>query len=149
MNRAQKGALISLSAFALSVAFFSYLFIRIFVLKSLPQSHVGKLWPILAFVALIGWWVVLLRKRQSAAEPETDERDALIMKRAAQIAFVATWVLLAAVTLVLGLALGQAGAVPVYVLTFIHFGLFVVAMLVYSAVVLVLYGGVGKGANHE
>jgi hypothetical protein len=149
MNRAQKGALISLSAFALSVAVFSYLLIRILALKSLPQSHLGKLWPILAFAALIGWWVVLLRKRQSQAEPEADERDALIMKRAAQIAFVATWILLAAVTVVLGLALGQAGVVPVYVLTFIHFGLFIAAMLVYFAAVLILYGGVGKGANHE
>ncbi len=147
MNRAQKGALISLSAFALSVAVFSYLFLRIFAPKSLPQSHIGKLWPILAFAALIGGWVVLLRKRQSPAEPETDERDARIMKRAAQIAFVATWVLLAAVTLVLGLMLGQAGAVPVYVLTLIHFGLFIGAMLVYFAVVLVLYGGRGKGEH--
>ena len=148
MNRAQKGALVSLSGFTLGVAILSYLFIRIFILESLPQSLVGKLWPVLAFAALIGWWIVLLRRRQSSIEPEADERDALIMKRAAQIAFGATWVLLAAVTLVLGLALGQAGTVPVYVLTFIHFGLFVVAMLIYFAVALVLYGWSGKG-EHE
>jgi hypothetical protein len=145
VNRAQKGALVSLSAFTLGVAILSYLFIRIFILKSLPQSLIGKLWPVLAFAALIGWWIVLLRRRQSPIEPEADERDSLIMKRAVQTAFVATWVLLAAVTLVLGLVLGQAGTVPVYVLTFIHFGLFAVAMLVYSAVVLVLYGWSGKG----
>jgi len=60
MNRAQKGALISLSAFALSVAVASYLFIRIFVLKSLPQSHIGKLWPILAFAVLVYFAVVLV-----------------------------------------------------------------------------------------
>ncbi len=148
MNRAQKGALVSLSAFTLGVAILSYLFIRILILKSLPQSLIGKLWPVLAFAALIGWWIVLLRRRQSPIEPEADERDSLIMKRVVQIAFVATWVLLAAVTLVLGLVLGQAGTVPVYVLTFIHFGLFAVAMLVYFAVVLVLYGWTGKG-EHE
>lgn len=145
MNRAQKGALVSLSAFALSVSVLSYLFVRVLVLKSLPHSHIGKLWPALAFAALAGWWIVLLHKRQSANEPEADERDRLIMKRAAQIAFVATWVLLAAVTLVLGLVLGQTGAVPVYVLTFIHFGLFVAAMLIYFAAALVLYGWRGKG----
>jgi hypothetical protein len=148
MNRAQKGALVSLSAFTLVLAILSYLFIRIFILKSLPQSLIGKLWPVLAFAALIGWWIVLLRRRQSPIEPEADERDALIMKRAGQISFVTTWILLAAVTLVLGLALGQAGTVPVYVLTFIHFGLFAAAMLVYFAVVLVLYGWSSKG-EHE
>ncbi len=144
MNRAQKGALVALSAFGLNIAFLGYLFLGIFVLKSLPRRLDAVVW-MLVFVTLIGWWIVLLRKRQSPAEPEADERDALIMKRAAQIAFVATWILLVVVTLVLALVLGQTGAVPVYVLTFIHFGLFVVAMLVYFAVVLVLYGWNGKG----
>lgn len=146
MNRAQKGALISLSAFVLSVAVFGYLFIRIFALKSLPQSHIGRLWPILAFAALIGGWVVLLRKRQSPAEPEADERDSQIVRRAVLIGFVTTWVLLALVTLALGLVLGQTGTVPVYVLTFIHLGLFVAVMLVYLVVVLVQYGRTGTGA---
>ncbi len=144
MNRAQKGALVSLSSFTLSAAVFGYLLVRILVLQSLPQSLLGKLWPALAFAALVAWWIVLLRRRQNPAEPEADERDMLIMRRAAQIAFVATWVLLAAVTLVLGLALGQAATVPVYVLTFIHLGLFVAAMVVYFTATLVLYGREGK-----
>ncbi len=144
MNRAQKGALVSLSSFTLSAAVFGYLLVRILVLQSLPQSLLGKLWPALAFAALVAWWIVLLRRRQNPAEPEADERDMLIMRRAAQIAFVATWVLLAAVTLVLGLALGQAATVPVYVLTFIHLGLFVAAMAVYFTATLVLYGREGK-----
>jgi hypothetical protein len=145
MNRAQKGALMSLSAFLLSVAIFGHLFVRVFVLRSLPESGIAKAWPLLAFVAMATWWIVLFRKRQSPAEPEADERDALIMRRAAQVAFVATWVMLAVVTLVLGLMLGQAGAIPVYVLTFIHLGLALAALAVYSAVALFLYGRASQG----
>jgi L-asparagine transporter-like permease len=147
MNRAQQGALMSLSAFVLSAAVFGYLLVRILVLQSLPRSLLGRLWPVLAFAALVAWWIVLLRRRQSPAEPEADERDTLIMRRAAQIAFVATWVLLAAVTLVLGLALGQTATIPVYVLTFIHLGLFVAAMAIYFVATLVLYGR--GGDDHE
>lgn len=145
MNRAQKGALMSLSAFLLNAAFLGYLFIRIFVLKSLPQSFVGMLWPVLAFVVLVAGWIALLRRRQSPSEPQTDERDALIMKRAAQFSFVATWVMLAVITLLLGAVLGQTATIPVYILTFIHFGLFLAAMTIYFAVTLILYGRGGKG----
>jgi hypothetical protein len=146
MNRTQKAAMVSLSAFALAVAVLGYLLVRILVLRSLPQSFLGKAWPMLAFAALAVWWVAMFRKQQSLAEPEADERDSQIVRWAALIGFVATWVLLAVVTLVLGLVLGQTGTVPVYVLTFIHLGLFVAVMLVYFVVVLVQYGRTGKGA---
>ncbi len=147
MNRAQKNAVMSLSAFLLNTIILGYLFLRIFVLRSPPESLVGRAWPLLAFVALSAWWVALFRRRQSPAEPEADERDVLIMRRAAQIAFVATWVMLALVTLILGLALGQAGVVPVYVLTFIHLGLASAALAVYSTTTLFLYGRAGKGGQ--
>jgi len=145
MNRAQKNAVMSLSAFLLNAAILGYLFLRIFVLRSPPEGLIGRAWPLLAFVALGVWWIALLRRRQSPAEPEADERDVLIMRRAAQIAFIATWVLLAVITLVLGLALGQSGTIPVYVLTFTHFGLALAAMTIYCGVTLILEGRAGKG----
>jgi hypothetical protein len=138
MNRTQKGAFITLLAFLVNAAFFGYLFIRIFLLKSLPRkSEVVPL--LLASAALVAWCVALSRRRQSPAEPEADERDKAIMKNAVFAGFISILLLLAATVLVLAIVLGEAGSVPVYVLTFILFGVCLMAGLVYSVAILVQY----------
>ena len=53
MNRTQKSAVINLSGFLVNVAVFGYLFIRVFVLESLPQRSDAGAW-LLAFAALHG-----------------------------------------------------------------------------------------------
>ncbi|MEN6575200.1 MAG: hypothetical protein ABFD90_02565 [Phycisphaerales bacterium] len=144
MNRTQKGALMTLSAFLLNAAFLGYLFIRIFVLKGLPRmSESAPL--LLAFAAMATWWVALSRRRQSPAEPEADERDKAIMKNAILAGFISILLFLAATVLVLAIVVGEAGSVPVYVLTFILFGVCLAAGLVYSVAILVQYGRAGKG----
>jgi len=45
----------------------------------------------------------------------------------------------------LGYVLGQGGSVPVYVLTFVNISLFLMAMLIYSAAILVQYGRTDRG----
>jgi RsiW-degrading membrane proteinase PrsW (M82 family) len=136
MNRTQKGALLNLSAFLVSIAFLSYLFITIFALRSLPNRTAVMIW-LLTFSTLFGWWVLLLRKRQNPSEPEADERDKAIMRNAVLVSFISTWLLLAAATLIPALVLGESGSVPVYILTFINFGVFLVAGLVYTVAILV------------
>jgi len=138
MNRTQKGALLILSGFIVNFAILGYLFITIFVLKSLPKRSAAVV-LLLLLAMQFGWWVLLLRKRQSPAEPEADERDKAIMRNAVLVSFISTWLLLEAATLIPALMLGEAGSVPVYILTFINFGVFLMAGLVYAVAILVQY----------
>jgi len=144
MNRTQKGAVMTLSAFLMNAAFLGYLFIRIFVLKSLPRmSDLAPL--LLVSAAMVAWWAALSRRRQSPAEPEADERDKVIMKNAVLAGFISILLFLAAMVLVLALVLGETGSIPVYVLTFILFGVCLAAGLVYAVAILVQYRQGGQG----
>jgi hypothetical protein len=144
MNRTQKSALLNLSAFLVNIAFFTYLFITIFALKSLP-NRAGLMVCLLVFALGGAWWIFLLRKRQSPAEPQADERDKTIMKNAVFVSFISTWLLLGMATLIPALVLGQAGSLPVFLLPFINWGVFVLAGVVYFVAVLVQYGRTDKG----
>lgn len=145
MNRAQKIAWFNLVGTLLCFAFGIYIAVRIYVLKSLPESLLGKCWPIIAFYGLVILSILLIRRKQSRAEPDFDERDELIKKRAVQISFVSAWLLLAIATLIPALILGQTGSIPIYLLTFINLGVFLTALLIYSVAILVQYGWRGKG----
>lgn len=140
MNKTQKSGCLCLFAVLLETAVLAYVGLRIFVLKSLPESFAGRFWPILAFFVFVGLTAVLLRRRQSPAEPEGDERDKAIMRNAILVSFISTWLFLAAATLILALVLGEVGSVPVYILTFINFGVFLMAGLIYAVAILVQYG---------
>lgn len=144
MNRTQKGAVMTLSGFLMNAAFLGYLFIRIFVLKSLPRmSDLAPL--LLVSAALAAWWAALSRRRQSPAEPEADERDKAILKNAVLAGFISILLFLAVTVLALALVLGETGSVPVYVLTFILFGVCLAAGLVYAVAILVQYRQGGQG----
>jgi Na+/H+ antiporter NhaC len=144
MNKTQKVAWFNLAGTLLCFTFGIYLCVEIFVLKRQPGSF-GRFWGFLAFWLVIGIAIIFIRKKQSPTEPDSDERDELIKKRAGQISFVSVWLLLAAVILIAALILGEAGSIPVYLLTFINLGVFLAAMLIYSVAVLVQYGWRGKG----
>ncbi len=139
MNRTQKGALLNLSGFLLNIAAFSYLLITIFGFRTLP-NRAALVVVLLLFAAQAGWWVFFFRRKQSPVEPQADERDRTIMKNAVLVSFVSTWLLLAAATLIPALVLGQAGSLPVFLLPFINFGVFVLAEVAYFVAVLVQYG---------
>ena len=145
MNKTQKSAWFGVLSYLLTVAIIVYLGVRFFVLKSLPQGFLGRGWPIIAVYGLVVASIVLIRRKQSPAEPDSDERDELIKKRAVQISFVSVGLLLATATLIAALILGEAGSIPVYLLTLIILGVFLTAMLIYSVAVLVQYGWRSKG----
>jgi NADH:ubiquinone oxidoreductase subunit K len=88
---------------------------------------------------------IFLRKKQSSKEPDSDERDDLIKRRAVLVSFVSVWILLAAATLIPGIILGQTGTISAYILPFINVSIFLIAMMVYSVAILVQYGWGTKG----
>jgi uncharacterized membrane protein len=147
MNSTQKFAWIFLFAVLIVVITFTYVG-SILLFGRVPPRPLGQI--VVGSVALGGLalfvlTVFSLTKRQSRVEPESDERDKEIMRNAVLVSFVATWLLLGLVVVILGLALGQTGAIPVYVLTIILLGVLVVTTLVCSATVLVQYGRTDKG----
>jgi cobalamin synthase len=144
MTRTQKTAWLNVSGFLASMALFSYLFITIFALKRLPNRAAAVV-VLLLFGAQFAWWIFVLRKKQSPAEPEADERDKAIMRNAVLVSFLSTWLLLAVATLLPALILGQAGCLPVFLLPFINFGVFLIAGQIYFVAVLVQYGRGRKG----
>jgi len=148
MNKTQKVAWFNLVGMLLCFALITYIGVEIFIFRRLPED-LGQSWGFLAFWLVTGLVLciatIFVRKKQSPTEPDSDERDELIKKRAGQISFVSVWLLLAAVILIAALILGEAGSVPVYLLTFINLGVFLTAMLIYSVAVLVQYGWRSKG----
>jgi hypothetical protein len=144
MNKTQKVAWFNLVIVLLCFASNIQLGVEMFVLKRLPEGF-GRSWGLLAFLLVEGIAIIFIRKKQSPTEPDSDERDELIKKRAGQISFVSVWLLLAAVILIAALILGEAGSIPVYLLTLIISGVFLTTLLIYSAAILVQYGWGRKG----
>ena len=144
MNKTQKSAIFCLVTFLFCVVVMAYPFISIFILKSWPESFFSRFWSMIAYFVFIAASIIFLRKKQSPNEPDFDERDDLIKKRAVLVSFVSVWILLAATCIIPRFILGETGAIPVYVLTFINLGIFMIAMLVYSIAILVQYSTGGK-----
>jgi hypothetical protein len=148
MNRTQKGMWIILFSALLGAVTFSYVG-SIFVFGRMPPSPFGRIGPVFAVLIpllIIGLTLLFIARRQSPAEPEADERDKTIMRNAVLVSFVTAWLLLALVVLILGITLGQTGSIPVYVLTIILFGVFLMAELAYSVAILAQYG---RGDTNE
>ena len=145
MNRTQKGALAALIGWTVLGIFGIILFSEIaFLGKFFIRFH---LFYFVLFIALLIATVVFIRKKQSPAEVESDERDNLIQLRAVLASFVSVWILLAIATLVPRLILGIEGTIALWVLSIINFVIFLIAMIIYSAAILIQYGRRGK--DHE
>jgi len=89
--------------------------------------------------------VVLLRIKQSRAEVDFDERDNAIKKNAVMVSFISLWALLIAASIIPTLIVGDEGAIPVFFLPIINFGVFLIIMIIYSVAILVQYGRGAKG----
>lgn len=142
MNKTQKGAWCILIASLFLILFGILLFTEIVILKNLFTS-LHRFVALLLFSFMVPLFI-FLRKKQSIAEVESDERDRLIVKRAILVSFVSGWILIAAFTLISRLILGITGSIPIWILSLINFFIFIIAMFIYSAAILVQYGRGGK-----
>ncbi len=151
MNSTQKTAWIFLFSFFFGAVGFVYVgsIIAFGRMPPRPFGHIVVGSVTLAGLALLALTIFFIAKRQSPAEPESDERDKMIRDRAAAISLLGSWLLLAIVMLVLGLTLGQTGSIPVYLLTVLLFGVWIVTTLIYAIAVLAQYGRAGREASHE
>ena len=147
MNKTQKS-----SIFALGI----YLFAALLIVCALISMFILKTnWPTIfgAYLGLIGIFAMpviaffFMRKKQSPAEPDSDERDNIIKQKAAIVAFIAVWILLIAASIIPYFFVGQGGSIPVIILPFINIGVFLDTMAIYSIAVLVQYGLGGKNGS--
>jgi len=144
MNRTQKEAWFNLAAAVLYIPIIVWALVRLLVLKSIPEGF-ERFWALPVFIIFMVTSIVLMRRKQSPVEVNSDERDRLIKYRAVVACFVSVWVLLAAATGIPQLVVGVKGAIPVWLLAFINVGVLLIALLVYSAAVLLQYGRGQKG----
>ena len=139
MNRTQKGAWFTLGTALLILAFMAILFVAMFAIGDvLAGTRLVKSWAALIVVYTVVA-VLLVHRKQSPAEPESDERDDAIKKNAILASFTSVWVSLALASLIPSFALGDDGAVPVFLLPIINLIVFLIAFFVYSLAILVQY----------
>ena len=142
MNKTQKSAIFSLVMFLFCAVVIAYAFLTMFVLTPRISPTWTLIVPfIIVFVTSIAW----LRKKQSPAEVNFDERDNLIKKRAVLVSFVSVWILLAAESVIPQIVVGDVGSIPVSMIPIINVSIFIIVMLVYSVAILVQYGWSVKG----
>jgi len=146
MNRTQKVAWFNLGGGLLCIGVHIWVVVRLLILKTVPGG-VERLWPATVFCILLAASIVLMRRKQSLAEVDSDERDQLIKYRAVVTCFVSVWILLAAATGIPQLAVGVKGSIPVWLLAFINVGVLLIALSVYSAAILIQYGRGGKDSG--
>jgi FtsH-binding integral membrane protein len=144
MNKTQKEAWFGLASALLCIALCVYVIVQLSVFKRLPGVF-GKFWPFGLWCLFSVISVIFLRRKQSPAEVDSDERDRLIKHRAVVACSISVWVLLAAASAIPSFVIGAKGSIPVWLLAFINLGVLLGAFLVYSAAVLLQYGRGGEG----
>jgi hypothetical protein len=145
MNKTQKGAWLLLGMGVLLFGFVGIIYASLVAGGSrLAGINAVKFWAglIVAFTVAA---VLLARRKQSPAEPESDERDDAIKKNAVLACFISVWVSLVLASFIPTLVVGDNGSIPVFFLPVINFMILLVAFLVYGIAVLVQYGRARKG----
>ena len=135
MNKTQKSAIYCLSVLSLGIMIYIYLFI----MKSVPGKPSSIFWMVIYFLVTAAPFI-FLRKKQSPNEPDADERDDLIKKRAVVCSFVSVWILLAITSIAPRFIVGSEASIPAWALPLINLPILLIAMGIYSIAVLVQYG---------
>jgi cobalamin synthase len=144
MNKTQKGVWLNLVGTLLVLASALFLTIQIGIRHRLPERIWIFIWALLfILVTVIG--IILVCKKQSPAEPESDERDNQIKQRAWVAAFISVWPVFLAASVIPQFFVGLDGSVPVWSLPIVTVLLFYIVLFVYSIAVLIQYGRGAKG----
>lgn len=140
MNKTQKSAWFCLATYLLALAIILYVSIKTLLLKSFPESLLERFWALVVYCIVVVTAIVFMRKKQSLAEVDEDERDKVIKRTAVLVAFVSVWILLFAASLIPQFILGKEGAIPVWLLPIINLAVSLIVGLIYTIAILVQYG---------
>ena len=149
MNKTQRRALFTLSISIVLIAFGVIIFTTTFTPGDRTTgSKLVKFWMWL-ILAVVAAGTAFVHWKRRASEVDNDERDNYIRKNAVLVSFASFCTLLFAASIIPSFVAGDTGSIPVCLLPIINFAVFLIVMLVYSAVVLVQYGRGIKEKNHE
>jgi hypothetical protein len=138
MNKTQKGAWYALVCFTILLGLVAWWAAQLFVTKE--RLYGGSRYiAMLGYIAALasGWW---LRKKQSKHEPDADERDKMIKKKALSAAAISLGLIVASLLLYMYIAFGPDYLIPVWALAILSFGIGYLVLAIYSVAVLVQYG---------
>ena len=141
MNRTQKEAVFCLVSGLLTLPMFAYGFYKLFILKE-TSIDLERFLLLSVFILVVGIQLALLVwtfKRQSPREPEADERDKQITRKAAMVSLVSACIVLPVVSVIPRLIVGDNGCVPAWSLPFIIFGALLIPGTIYQIAVLAQY----------
>ena len=144
MNKTQKSAWLNVAGVLLFFAFALYITIQIGVRHKPPERVWLYIWGS-AFVLVTSIGIYFFRRKQSLAEPESDERDNLIKHRAVLAAFISVWPLFLTASVIPKFIIGANGSIPVFLLPIVTVCMFYIVLLVYSVAILIQYGRGAKG----
>lgn len=140
MNKTQKGAWFTLGIAILLLIFGAIIYTSMLT----PGGRLAGTGLVKAWSWLIILFIVVslffIRRKQSPTEPDSDERDNNIKKNALTIAFVTICISLFIAGVIPTMITGDQGSIPVCLLPVINLGVFLAAMFVYSASILIQYG---------
>jgi len=138
MNKTRKGAMavmvisILLLVFSMTIPL-AWLY-KVPVLKILPLVFL-----VLSYIAM-GLSIIFFRKKQSPSEPDFDERDRIIKRKAILASYITLWILVFLGCTIPFMITDQCGIMPVSLLPIALFIMFIIVMLVYSLTILMQYG---------
>lgn len=142
MNKTQKQAWFNLAGSLLALAVILYILITALLLKRLPsEDFLGKYFFLAVYCAVLVVSLTFMRKKQSLAEPDFDERDIVIKQRAIQYSYVSVWLIFFAACVSVFIVLGLDGYVPVFMLPLALVLLFLIVQLIYCVSILLQYRG--------
>jgi len=145
MNKTQKGAWYGLTCLTILLGLAVWWTVQLFVMKERP-GWVSRYIAMLGYLAVLagGWW---LRKKQSKHEPDADERDKTIKKKALVAATISLGLIVASLLLYMYIAFGPDYSIPVWALAILSFGIGYLVLVVYSVAVLFQYGWGGDNGE--
>jgi hypothetical protein len=138
MNKTQRTALVNLIAFVIMLTFGLFLLGEILILKTLVYRVHYFYALVIAIITVLG--LLFIFKKQSPGEVEHDERDKIIQLKAALASFVSVWILIAATLFIARSIAGIEGEISIWLLTLVNLVIFLAAMVVYSASIMIQYG---------
>ncbi|MFH1716351.1 MAG: hypothetical protein ABIF19_03300 [Planctomycetota bacterium] len=139
MNRTQKGAWFMLGGALLLIAFGIYIFAVMFVagdrMAGTGWLRVGSL-PLTLFL-IAG--VFFIRRKQSASEPDSDEREKAIARKSFVWASYSFWLFCACASFGIFFVVGAKSVVPAYILPVVFLAGLFLAQFVESAAILIQF----------
>jgi putative Mn2+ efflux pump MntP len=142
VNRIQKISVFGIVMGVLIMLSLSYVFLTLFHFKVFLPRATARILPLILFT-FMGLGIFWIRKKQSPAEPVSDERDDNIQRTAAVAAFVGTLIIWGIVLLLLTILVGVDFNIPLWAVTLGSAAMGEVALTIYLAAILIQYGRAG------